>query len=627
MILLLGGGGLHSTLAQTDQFHIKDRHPLPKAKNSDWKDCGLRKVDVNAFTSVRPAVSTKQSRTATFEVTYSGFTPEAREAFERAVSIWETHISSEVPIRISASYEELDPRTLGGTSPNFVYSLDTDEDGEVEVSVVDALADALSGEDQQPSGSDFSIVLNSNRDDWHFGEGDAPGGAIDFTSVALHEIAHGLGYLDATNISNEEGLYGINFDGVDEPVPLIYTAFVAQNQGGGSSRVFLTNESEFPNPSVALGDALTGDQLVFDGRNAGITAAIGSGPVPPKIYAPTTFNPGSSISHLDEDTYPFGGTNALMTPLFNAAETNRLPGPIVCGQLRDMFWPLGQDCQRYFSDVYALQFTESTDPANGSVTLSWRKRANADINEFVVEQRYFDGSFTPVERVPSSTSSDTMFTATLDSLGLGTFAFRVRGVRSDTSMVTTPQTIETTFRVQTVGTEIESRDAQARADVSVSWEVPPGTEGFNYRLERQTASSSAFSAVATVEETELRLERQTPGRYTYRVTATDGAGNTVPGQETETVEVDFDGAVYILGPYPNPVQETASIDLTARSAQTVEIGLYNEIGERLYIEELQLGAQSPEFLRFDASQWSSGLYFLRVRGDDFVKTRRMIVVR
>ena len=56
-------------------------------------------------------------------------------------------------------------------------------------------------------------------------------------------------------------------------------------------------------------------------------------------YAPTTWRPGSSYSHLGEiyNSTP----NALMTYSLAKGETNYNPGPIVLGIFRDMGWSTG----------------------------------------------------------------------------------------------------------------------------------------------------------------------------------------------------------------------------------------------------------------------------------------------
>jgi len=284
-----------------------------------------------------------------------------------------------------------------------------------------------------------------------------------------------------------------------------------------------------------------------------------------------------------------------------------------------MLWPLGSGCRGYFADVFALQFADAPDPASGRVTLSWQVREDTTINDFVIEQKTFDGPFEPVRQVDNPP-------VTIDSLGLGTFAFRVRWTKSDGSEATTLTSVQTTFRTQNVTSTIGERDDQGRAPVELSWDVPVGTRDFAYHVERRTETDGEFREVASVDQQQSTLPRQTPGTYAYRVSASDGDGDTVTGQQTADVNIDFDGAVYTLGPYPNPVRNTASFDLTAQTDQPVTIEVYDVTGKRIYRERRRVEAQAPERVTLRARTWSSGMYFLRVQGSDFTETRKVIVV-
>lgn len=597
-----------------------------------YQDCGLRKRAVNAFVSHRPAPKRSQQTTSTIEVDYgTNFTPEAREAFERAVDIWETHISSPVPIQVEASYEALGAGVLAAAGPNNFYGVDASGNGEVDDVVGDALRDAIVGEDPSPQEADIIVNVNSQRDDWHFGPGDAPSGTIDFTSVALHELGHGLNYIGLFSLDQGQGEY---FSDTVEGnrVVGVYDRQVLEEQGDGTLRA-LTNTTLYPNPSAELGEALTSGQLFFGGEASEATAALGDGPSRPKLYAPAQFSSGSSIAHLDEEAYPFETQNALMTPRINQAETNRQPGPILCGQLRDMGWPLGTGCQQYFRDLFAVSVQE-VNGQSGSRTLSWREKDDANIQEYIVDRRYFDGAFEEIKRVDASEVTGSSLT--VENLGLGAFTFRLRWVQGD-STVTSPERVRDTIAARDVAASISGRDQQERGTVDLSWTVPPGTSSdFVYRIERREGRDGPFEPVASVpQETDAgeeqskqyTAERQTPGRYEYRVRAQDEAGNAVTSISRE-VEVDFEGEVYALGPYPNPVRETASFDLTARESQDVQVEIYNTLGEQVYRDEREVRPQDPTFLSIDVSQWASGVYFLRLRGDGSVgQTKKMIVVQ
>jgi hypothetical protein len=86
--------------------------------------------------------------------------------------------------------------------------------------------------------------------------------------------------------------------------------------------------------STTLGNALTGNNIYWFGAQG---MAQNSG-TRPRLYAPTTWSSGSSYSHLNENTYPAGNINSLMTPFLGAAEAIHDPGPIVEGMFTDMGW-------------------------------------------------------------------------------------------------------------------------------------------------------------------------------------------------------------------------------------------------------------------------------------------------
>ncbi len=626
LILLMGGTVEMASAQKMKQIGS----PIPYDQvNPDWHDCGLRKIDVDAFVSHRRPLPRRKVRSATIEVDYGfGFSPEARRAFERAVSVWETHIESDVPIQIDASFEDLSENVLGGAGPSFFYGVDTSGDDNLDTFVSDALIDAVTGEDQQSTSDepDINARFNRSRDDWHFGNGDAPAGTIDFTSVVLHEIGHGLHYIGATNVDGAgDGRYGIDFQTNDgtaaTDVPSIFTRLLAEQASDGSL-ASLTNESVFPNPSAELGDALTGGQLFYDGGGATSLAAASTGPVPPKVYAPSQFSEGSSTFHLDEATYPSEAPNALMTPRIARAETNRLPGPVLCGQLFDMGWPMGEGCLDTFPDVYALQVEGSTSTNQNQITLTWAVKDDADVEEYVVERQYFGNDVVERVRVQPAEAPP----VTLTELGLGAHSFRVRWVRSDNTDQVTGQEVKRTVNPQNGQADVRGRDDRGLGTVHVSWDVPAGSGDFDYRIERRRGQAGDFQTVAVREVPEYTAEDQLPGRYEYRVRSVDDEGNEVVS-DAESVEIGFEGDVFVQGPFPNPAQNQAVFLLTANDAQPATIEVYNVIGERIYVDERrELQAEAPTRLTFNTRQWGSGMYFLRVTGEAFTTTRKMVVV-
>jgi len=95
--------------------------------------------------------------------------------------------------------------------------------------------------------------------------------------------------------------------------------------------------------------------------------------------------------------------------------------------------------------------------------------------------------------------------------------------------------------------------------------------------------------------------------------------NTVPGDLPETYALNQN--------YPNPFNPNTEInfDIPTRSHTTLKV--YNILGqevETLVDEELSQGRYVAEW---DASMYSSGIYFYKLNSEDFVDTKKMVLVK
>ncbi|WP_139142826.1 hypothetical protein [Humibacillus sp. DSM 29435] len=255
---------------------------------------------------------------ATFTVTYRGFTPAAKAAFQRAVNIWSQQLSSPVPITVSASFEPLGPGVLGAAGPTNLWR---DFAGAPLKGTwyADAIANKRSGSQLSPT-ADITARFSSSFSNWHYGTGAVPAGKYDFTSVVLHELGHGVGFLGVGNVSGSAG--SVRLGGY----PFSYDRYT--ETGAGTSLLSLADNS------TALGSALRSNSVYFD--TAKVRAANANRPA--RLYAPSTFQGGSSYSHLDEATYRAGNANSLMTPAIGSGETIRNPGPIAKAMLTSIGW-------------------------------------------------------------------------------------------------------------------------------------------------------------------------------------------------------------------------------------------------------------------------------------------------
>jgi hypothetical protein len=260
---------------------------------------------------------------------------DARAAFEYGASIWESLINSPVSIRINACWTELGEGMLGSSGAT-TFHRDFSGAPIAERWYQAALANTLSGSDlNEADGRDddgdgadadaeMDIAYNRNFP-WYFGTGGEPAEhEIDFVSVVLHEVCHGLGFAGSMVKSGTLGYWGWG----QSNHPAAYDQFTEEG-GGGSGRSLLS----YGSGTSALGSALTNGNVFFDGANA----REEDGGVPPRLHAPAVWQQGSSYAHLDYDT--FNDTeNQLMVWALSSGESAHSPGPIALGILRDLGW-------------------------------------------------------------------------------------------------------------------------------------------------------------------------------------------------------------------------------------------------------------------------------------------------
>jgi hypothetical protein len=253
--------------------------------------------------------------------------------FRAAAEYWGGILKSPVPIRVDAA---MDPQfctatsaVLGSAGPNTVHR---DFTGAPVASTwyVQAVANSRAGADLDAANNDVRATFNSDIDNptclgatsWWYGIGaPAPAGTVDFYTVVLHEIGHGIGVLNLVSLGS-----GAKFLGFDDA----YMRWLWD----------WTPNAGWPGMSNAqrIASAVNSGQVIFWGPRA--TAAsrglqsVGNNAGYPRVFAPNPVQGGSSISHFDTVLTP----NELMEPSITAP-----PGPyayVTSGLLEDVGWRL-----------------------------------------------------------------------------------------------------------------------------------------------------------------------------------------------------------------------------------------------------------------------------------------------
>ena len=278
----------------------------------------------------------KNNSTLNLSAQYGPGVPvEVTEAIEQRVfPIISEVFSSSIPVIIQFNWTQQTGGTLASAAPTgFVPN------PSINTRVLNAfypmpLAEKIARQEfNTPGEPDIRVTINSGIN-WCF-DCETPeevGSRFDFVSILLHEVYHGLGFVAFANV-DDNGLGFQRQSGISGIMNIYFESLV------GDSVILVQDGSE------RLGNLFQSNQLFFNIPTAGRA----------KIFAPNPFDPGSSISHVDEATFN-NSPNSLMTPSSSAGEVER-----DAGIANDMMYDMGWLYTHLLHEPQDLTITQPTD--------------------------------------------------------------------------------------------------------------------------------------------------------------------------------------------------------------------------------------------------------------------------
>jgi len=312
-------------------------------------------------------------------------------AFQHAADILATRITSSVTIVINA---KMDPQfcdatsaVLGSAGTTYAHRNFTGAPLS-NTWYPQALANALAGTEVNPGTPDISATFNSNLNGsagclggkgWYYGYDSNPGTDIDFISVVMHEICHGLGF--QTFVSQS----GVKLNGFND-----------------AYMVNLENHGAVPNMYPPMTDAqraagnIADPNLHWTGANVlaneNLTTGLANGHV--RMHGPNPYQSGSSVSHWSTALSP----NELMEPAYTGANHN----PALAQWLfKDIGWTL--------SPIVSVAIASFQARAvDGNVELRATFESTFDAVDVTV-YRAEDADYRTVETVPAGGSGEFVY--------------------------------------------------------------------------------------------------------------------------------------------------------------------------------------------------------------------------
>jgi hypothetical protein len=195
--------------------------------------------------------------------------------------------------------------------------------------------------------------------------------------------------------------------------------------------------------------------------------------------------------------------------------------------------------------------------------------------------------------------------------------------------------------------ELAGMNATVDGDaVQLEWQTASETNNAGFHVEHQamalgdstaTPSPAGWVRIGFVEGAGTTSEAQSYrfrtrndlgyGRHVFRLRQVDLDGTETTTEPVE-VHMRLEEAYAVDAPYPNPAQQQAVLPITVREDQRVTVEVYDLLGRRVaVVRNRALRGQHTERVTLRTGRLSSGVYFVRVRGDRFATTRRLTVVR
>lgn len=426
-----------------------------------------------------------------------------------AIAQWGAELDPTVPVVVQVSWLCLgDLGILGFAGATGIYQmpeLPTRHGYPV------ALANTLLGRDLNGAIPEVRIVLNAElgaeggcrfaTNSWHVGTAQPPPGKIDMTTVVLHEVAHGLGFL-----------------GSPWRPPGTTTAQLGQPRYAYDALVHTVDGPllERANPDASLTSALSID--VGGGLLYG-------------LYSPAAFIDGSSFSHFNAEATSGNRGGALMRPELGAGVVHRSIDAAVLGVLGNQGWPIARAPVTPTISVRSgsRQVSISIDPwlaQSGGAPSSYRveaRRQNVVDAVVTVSANRGDLTLAPLY-------DGVVYDLTVTPLD------RARAGTPAAARLTMPDRPNQPQRVQSSG------DGRVQR---VSWAAPVAATGAEiYRIEMRPIGGG-WSSLGETTDLQFVTPALQPGVHQFRVVATR-SGAVGPAGTTLLIGV-ADG---IVRPFP-----------------------------------------------------------------------------
>lgn len=447
------------------------------------------------------------------------------EAVTYCTEQWSLFVTSEIPIHVSVSWQELKSNVNAYAKPTNYYAIDG-------VYYPCALAEKIQKKNLNGDDADIEVVINKTMP-WHVSvDTELQEKQYDLITTLIHELAHGLGYIG--NITTE------TLESKEFPSPTIFDMFVCDET--------MTPIVTKSNSSYVIDiEPITTNSLYWGGRIA--KAYCGEYL---KLYAPETFNSGSTVYHLDEATYTSGSGLELMTPVLRSTEIFRTPNTLTVAMLADIGW----------SDYFIAH-----EVPQNSTDLSSATQITYTVRDTLFDQGLqsviysFDNGTHTITLDASYDAETGILQATIPASPFDhTIVYTIRSITTNNDTIYAPTSYTSQWYTVFVGDDVEDpriehtpitslnttvTDINIKAELTDNFEIDSAYVSYEFTPCNSKESVSGtvnfdlVTGIASIAVSSFGCEIEECSLFSYTIVAVDKAGNTSSFDNGDAQEVAF----------------------------------------------------------------------------------------
>jgi len=549
--------------------------------------------------------------------------PTQVSATEWAFTLWGEQLGGWVPLDININSTNMGTGGVIGAS----YRMQNFFNAENNTWYPSSLWNQLVGYDATTN-RDIKLEMNTPNMNFFYGlSGNPSAYQIDWVTVMLHEVSHGLGFFPLVGSDGRFSYATAGGGGSYTDYPGIYDRQLFQGTSGPCMADLNQTDRAALVKSANLYAGAPGSNLLTANNNARV-----------KIYAPTTYSSGSSVSHWDSyQTFTtfmkYYIDNGVRITSFNTRKI---------GLMLDMGWTLPQDLTDAIFVFYNANSGEGTMAKHlftSGVAQNLRPNIFTRVGyTYINWNSAQDGTGVSYEDKASVTISEDLELFAQWSANTYTITFNPNGgtVNPTTKQVTYDAPVgelpipvkegyvfnawkygPTTFTEETIWTYAQS------LTLTASWVQPA-----NYTITAVAGEGGTISPSGTVkvEEGSSKLFTITPNeKFEIEEVLVDNisvgavseylfenivASHTILAKFTPTDGISENQRNAPIQITPNPASNSIELRITNYELQMNEIDFYNIFGQLVKT----VPAKGVETQKIDISHLTAGIYFVKVAG-------------